>query len=103
MRNTHKNGCEVYTTTRGGGGRPRFALSFLFHDTPILYSGSRWVSFGSRPSRGETSPAQSQGGFKILKFSVMGYGILPVTNRVGGFGLCPDYLSIIYRAFQPIP
>ena len=96
IRNSHKNGCEVYTTTFGGGGRPRLTRSIIFFDTPILYSGPRWASLGSRRSRGETSPVQAQRGFKILKFSVMGSGILSVTNRVGGFVLSADWLPIYY-------
>ena len=96
IRNSHKNGCEVYTPSIDGGGRPRLTRSIIFFDTPILYSGPRWASLGSRRSRGETSPVQAQRGFKILKFSVMGSGILSVTNRVGGFVLSADWLSIYY-------
>jgi len=53
-------GCEVYTTTFGGGGRPRFTRSIIFFGAPFLYSGPRWADLGGRRSRGDGNPASHE-------------------------------------------
>ena len=72
LQDSHKNGCEMYTPSKDGGGRSRFILSFIFYDTPSFIFGPRSANLGSRRSRGDGNPASHETGKENSILSVMG-------------------------------
>ena len=86
LQDSHKNGCETYTTTRGGGGRSPFAGRKRAPDTPARHYSRRalelyracYILSVRDLYRNISKPKKQAIGRATWIFSV--------TNRAGRFG-----------------